>query len=94
MLNFIYINQLDKIKRKINAVKNTVFCRSSLNTTSLPACFIALIWEQRVASSNPAAPTNEIKGLQILVCRPFPFLGILPHFLPHRWATGAPCRSV
>jgi len=30
-----------------------------------------LIWEQRVASSNPAAPTKKIKGLQVFICRPF-----------------------
>jgi hypothetical protein len=28
-----------------------------------------LIWEQRVASSNPAAPTNPIKALQASVCK-------------------------
>jgi len=30
-----------------------------------------LIWEQRVASSNPAAPTNKIKALQKLLCKAF-----------------------
>ena len=33
-----------------------------------------LIWEQRVASSNPAAPTNKIKGLaQHRRANPLPF---------------------
>jgi len=42
---------------------------------------------QGVASSNPAAPTNENNGLLILTSKPFLFLSLRVASVPH------PCRK-
>jgi hypothetical protein len=35
-----------------------------------------LIWEQRVVSSNPTAPTNKIKGLRVQRVSPCSIFGL------------------
>lgn len=48
-----------------------------------------LIWEQRVASSNPAAPTKPLKALQASACKALRLLG-----LPWGATFGAAARPV